>query len=303
MSTIGAQLANRWSAPPLTAIDQVPMSGKTILVTGGNTGLGFEAARHFIRLGASKLILGVRSKDKGDEAKRSLQSSFDLEKTKSCIIDVWVMDLASFASTKAFGYRVNTELDQLDIAVLNAAVSKSQFGLTADGWEETLQVNTLSTALLALLLLPKMQQSAQPDWTPRISVVTSRAHMIVNANSPWLDAPSILQELNQPGNYGKYSERYAVSKLLMIYVTRQIAKLATKPDGKPSVIVNHLCPGACKSDLARDWNEKLHTKILLMTIQSTICKTTEEGSRTLVYAAGLGEESHGCWIHKNQLQE
>ncbi|KAH6884903.1 hypothetical protein B0T10DRAFT_409597 [Thelonectria olida] len=297
-------LRNRFSAPTLQSLDDYSTSflGRTVLVTGASGGLGLEAARHYVRLGASRVILGVRSQSKGDEAKRNICSVFAPSRLESCTIDVWPVDLSSFTSVQAFGNRVTQELKTLDIAVLNAAVSKSEHHVTTDGWEETLQVNMLSTTLLALLILPKMRQSSFPGWKPRLSIVAARAHATIPDGAEWQGAPDILKELNQESQFGSPSERYSVSKLLVIYPAREIAKLTTLPDGSCEVVVNYLCPGACRSDLARDW-QSLPQRILLSLIQITICKTTEEGARTLVYASGLGEGSHGLWIHNDRIEE
>ncbi|KAH7141107.1 hypothetical protein EDB81DRAFT_900756 [Dactylonectria macrodidyma] len=295
-------LRNRYSAPALRSLEASSISGKTVLVTGASGGLGLEAARHYVRLGASRVILGVRSKSKGDEAKRNLSSSFSSDRLKTCAIEVWLVDLASFASVRSFADQVAQKLERLDIAVLNAAVSKEKYYATVDGWEEVLQVNVLSTALLALLLLPKMRQSVSPAWKPRLSIVAARAHASVPEGASWQSAPNLLQELNQESQFGTPIARYSVSKLLVVYAAREIADLATSTDGQCDVVVNYLCPGACKSDLARHL-DGLPQRAVLSLVQATICKTTEEGSRTLVYASVLGEESHGLWIHNNQIEE
>ncbi|KAL6853173.1 hypothetical protein J3F83DRAFT_764804 [Trichoderma novae-zelandiae] len=295
-------LTNRWSAPSLETLNSLPIAGQTVVIIGASGGLGLEAARHYVRLGASRVILGVRSQSKGEAAKRNITSSFEPEQTKTCTIDVWDIDLASFESVKAFADRAARELSSIDIALLNAAVGKARFGLTQDGWEETLQVNALATTLLALLLLPKMRQSSRPDWKPRLSIVASRGHQRVADGEPWLDAPNSLEALNKEENFGALADRYCVSKLIVIYAAREIAKLALSPEGEPDVVVNYSCPGACESDLARE-STSAGQRIGLALIQATICKTTEEGSRTLVFASGLGPESHGLWYHKNKLAE
>ncbi|KAL7948380.1 hypothetical protein V8C42DRAFT_314249 [Trichoderma barbatum] len=295
-------LTNRWSAPDFESLDNLPIHGKTVIVIGASGGLGLEAARHYVRLGASRVILGVRSQSKGDEAKRNITSSFSTEVIKSCAIDVWLIDLASFASVKAFADRATKELSSIDIALLNAAVDKAQFGLTKDGWEETLQVNSLATALLALQLLPKMRQSSRPDWKPCLSIVASRGHQVVSEGAAWMDAPNCLEALNKEENFGQAPIRYCVSKLLVIYAVREIAKLALSSNGEPEVVVNYSCPGACKSDLARE-ADSTGKKVALAVIQATICKTTEEGSRTIVVASGLGVQSHGLWYHKDRIAE
>ncbi|KAH7144118.1 hypothetical protein B0J13DRAFT_675563 [Dactylonectria estremocensis] len=295
-------LKNRYSAPTLRSLETSSISGKTVLVTGASGGLGLEAARHYIRLGASRVILGVRSQSKGDEAKRNLTSSFSSDRLKSCTIDVWLIDLASFASVRSFADKIGQNLEKLDIAILNAAVSKDKYDVTVDGWEEVLQVNVLSTTLLALLLLPRMRKATSPTWKSRLSIVAARAHATVPEGPSWQSAPNVLEELNQEGQFGTLNARYSVSKLLLIYAAREVAKLASSADGQCEVVVNYLCPGACKSDLARHW-QGLPQRALLSLIQGTICKTAEEGARTLVYASVLGEESHGLWIHNNRIKE
>lgn len=247
------------------------------------------------------MILAVRSQSKGDDAKRSIISGSPSSRLESCTIDVWLVDLTSFSSVQAFTKRVDEELETLDVVVLNAAVSPNDHRVTIDGWEETIQVNFLSTTLLALLLLPKMRQSSSSKWTPRLSIVAARAHATVLEGASWQSAPNMLMELNRKEQFGKLSDRYSVSKLLVIYAAREIAKLASI-NRECEVVVNYLCPGACRSELARDWQGLLQ-RVLLYLIQVTICKTTEEGSRTLVYASGLGEESHGLWIHNDRIEQ
>lgn len=295
-------VTNRWSAPSIEALDNLPISGKTVIVVGASGGLGLEAARHYVRLGASRVILAVRSQTKGEEAKRNILAGFSATEVSGCTIDVWIIDLASFASVKAFADRATAELPSIDIALLNAAVDKARYGLTVDGWEETLQVNALATALLALLLLPKLRQSSRPDWTPRLSIVASRGHQRVAEGEAWQDAPNCLEALNKEDNFGQSADRYCVSKLLVIYAARELAKLALSPQGAPDVVVNYSCPGACKSDLARE-SDSTGQKIGLALVQATICKTTEEGSKTIVFASGLGVESHGLWYHKDRIAE
>ncbi len=304
-------LRNRFSAPSLGELSKLPLSGKTVLVTGASSGLGLEAARHYVRLGASHVILGVRSQAKGETAKQSILSDIQNASTHTqdavshCSIDVWIIDLSSFTSVQTFANRARDELETLDIAVLNAAVSNNEFKLSQDGWEESLEVNMLSTTLLGLLLLPTLQRSTmhQPGSKRCLTIVASRAHQIVQDGAPWQAAPNVLNALNQPSSWGGFGERYGVSKLLLIYAVRELAKLATGPEGKCAVIVNYSCPGACKSGLARDWEGSWARRVLLFLIQTTICKTAEEGARTLILASGLGDESHGRWIHNDRLEE
>jgi len=129
-------------------------TGQTIIVTGSNTGMGLEAARHFVRLDASKVVLAVRSLSKGDAAKSSIESTTG----RTGIVDVWELDLASFASVRAFADRVMT-LERLDVVVANAGVYLFDFTL-AEGNETTITVNVISTMMMALMILPKLRETA-----------------------------------------------------------------------------------------------------------------------------------------------
>ena len=97
-------------------------SGKTIIVTGANTGLGKEAARHYVRLGAEKLIIACRSLEKGEAAKRDIEGTTK----RSGVIDVWLLDLGSYESVKAFAEKAKT-LKRLDSIVENAGISTDKY--------------------------------------------------------------------------------------------------------------------------------------------------------------------------------
>lgn len=89
--------------------------GKTVCVTGANVGLGKEAARHFVRLGAERVILACRSTEKGEAAKNEIESS---EKS-SGVVEVWQLDLSSYESVQQFAKKIDG-LKRLDIMLENA---------------------------------------------------------------------------------------------------------------------------------------------------------------------------------------
>lgn len=125
------------------------LTDQVAIITGSNTGLGFEACRQFLKLGLSHLIMAVRSQVKGDEAADQLRSEFPTSN-----ISVWTLEMESYDSIRAFADRCAT-LPRIDIVLLNAALMKmAHTTVPATGHELTMQVNYLSTALLAILLLP-----------------------------------------------------------------------------------------------------------------------------------------------------
>ena len=114
---------------PLVSED---LEGRIVVVTGANTGLGFECAMHFLRMKPAKLILAVRSIEKGQAA--ALRMIAETKEARSDIVEVWQLDMASFASVQAFSKRVET-LPRLDIAVLNSGVITRVWDTTGDGYE------------------------------------------------------------------------------------------------------------------------------------------------------------------------
>ena len=132
-------------------------AGKTILVTGANTGIGFEAAATFASLDAEHVILAVRDIDKGMEARRKIEER--AARGKQSNLHVWELDMGDYASVQRFAAIVETELPRLDVAILNAGISAQSYVVGIEGWESMLQVNVMATARLGLLLLPKLRAS------------------------------------------------------------------------------------------------------------------------------------------------
>jgi NAD(P)-dependent dehydrogenase (short-subunit alcohol dehydrogenase family) len=146
--------------------------GQTIIVTGSNTGLGLEAAKHFVELDAMRVVLAVRSLPKGEAAKSSIEAAT----SRLGVIEVWGLDLASQDSIRAFIKRAAEDLDRIDAVVENAGVA-FQIWTEIGGSETTIAVNVIGTMMLAVLLLPILRESGR-KWNilPRITVVTSELH-------------------------------------------------------------------------------------------------------------------------------
>jgi len=87
--------------------------------------------------------------------------------------------------------------------------------------------------------------------------------------------------------------RYAVSKLIQVFGVRELASRITESTS-PTVIINCITPGACKSDFNREATGV--EKIIANIMSALIARTTEAGSRTLVAGITAGEESHGKYM-------
>lgn len=144
-------------------------ASKTVVITGANSGLGKEAAKHIVRLGASKLIIACRNTAKGSKAKLEIESSLGCSPG---IIEVWQVDVESPSSVKAFVDRAN-KLPRLDVLISNAGMQTTKFE-TSYGTERTVAVNVIGTFLLAVQMVPKLKETAKTyRVTPHLTFVGS----------------------------------------------------------------------------------------------------------------------------------
>lgn len=214
-------------------------TGKTVIATGSNNGLGKEAARHIARLGARTLILAVRSLEKGEAAKR------DIEETTGCgkdVIRVWHLDMASYASVLAFIERAERELRRVDCLLANAAIATMNFALVEDN-ESTLTVNVISTFLLALGMLPKMRETANTFNTqPVITITSSGAHADAKFKEQSASEGKIFDTMNDPKSFDMML-RYPDSKLLEVFCVKHLGE----HHPKSQVAINNVDPGFCHS--------------------------------------------------------
>jgi NAD(P)-dependent dehydrogenase (short-subunit alcohol dehydrogenase family) len=142
---------------------------KTYIVTGSNIGLGYECAKHLVSFQARRVILAVRSLERGRAAVGAIES----ETGRLGVADVWPLDLSSYDSIKTFVRKVENELDQVDALVANAAGASSEWTLS-ESIETTITVNLVGTLFMSVLMLPYLKDKAKTTSTvPIITVVTS----------------------------------------------------------------------------------------------------------------------------------
>ncbi|KAK5120006.1 hypothetical protein LTR85_007082 [Meristemomyces frigidus] len=272
-------------------------SGQTIIVTGSNTGLGFEASKHVVRLGAAKVILAVRTVSKGDKAAQDIVEACNVPNST---VEVWQLDMSKRDSIIAFAKRAN-ELQRLDAAILNAGILTRKWA-TYDGVESHIAVNVVGTMLLSTLLLPKMRQCAkQTGLRGRLTIVGSDLMYIATLKE--LEAEGkIMEKLNDPAE-SNIGNRYGLSKALVFYSLRELA--ARSPLTTDSnVIVSVLTPGACKTDIFRD-EASAGGKLAMAAGLAVFARTTEVGSRTLVHGidSDLPMEAHGRFLMDCKLAQ
>ncbi|KAK4222298.1 retinol dehydrogenase 14 [Podospora fimiseda] len=268
---------------------------KAVLVTGANSGLGHASAIKYASLGANPLILAVRTQEKGNQAKSSIIQA------TNCSPDIFLietLELTNFASVQKFASRLNSSVPKLHVAQLVAGVSPPTYKKTDEGYEESTQVSVLSTALLAILLLPKLRETARAEGEPsHLSFVNSIAHLDIKPE--WIDTQNgetLLQRLNSEAKFDQTTQYYLVKLAAMFIMRGIIDNYARNPK---EIIINASCPGMCKTNMGR--NHPLGVRIFMFFFYLVLGRSAEAGSRTLVSATGLGEESHGKFWTNDEI--
>ena len=296
INTMSAPFRLLWDKYHPPAPPQADFSGKTVLVTGANIGLGLETVAHYVRLNASSVILTSRNVDNGERAKAEIEARY----SRQGVISVWQLDMSRFANVESFAKRVEAELPRLDMAVLNAGVHTAKYTKSPEGWEETLQVNTLSTSLLAILLLPKLEKAKSSTSMPHMHIVGSTMHRAVLPTDIY-EQPDLLQKFSGSEGFNPFKS-YAVSKLFMLYIVRELAARNTSQGKEPSVVIDCSCPGSVGTQLGRDF-DNFFFRIVKYVMFTFFARTSEEGSRTYINATLQGVEGHGEFYKNDQIQK
>ncbi|CAM1510741.1 Fc.00g082540.m01.CDS01 [Cosmosporella sp. VM-42] len=266
----------------------------TYVVTGANSGLGLECVKHLFRMGAGRVIMAVRSLEKGEAALATIRREANL----SNVGEVWELDLTSFESVEAFAKRLST-LNRLDALIANAGVVMTQFQVV-EGMELSLVVNVVSTMLLSLRALPQLQATGRNFGIhPRLVIVSSNTalesnmtRVIENLQGDVFDALSTKKGFKTFAQYPK-------TKLLEIYAVRQLAALLPLSDS--GVIINAVSPGLCYSALDR--NGAFPLRLMMAVMRKMLARTAEEGSRNILHAAFGPPDSHGSYYSECEVKD
>lgn len=293
-------LNQAWSPP---ADPNTSFEGKTLIVTGANSGLGLEAALKFHALGASLVILAVRDVSKGESAKTEIEARCAREAKGDARgeLEVWKCDMDDYASLLEFVGRANA-LARLDGVVLNAGLFGMRYQEGRYGVEEVVQVHVLSTALLGILLLPKLKASKRVgDRLPVLEFVGSDGYELVTIPEERRETANLLETYSEAERFDSRTQ-YQSTKLFVMYVMQTLASLAKSGSGEVEVLVLAVCPGGAKSNLSRGYTG-LVAEVFKTVFASLFLRTTEQGARTLVSGCLLGEEAQGRFWQSDVLRE
>jgi retinol dehydrogenase-12 len=236
----------------------ISMKGKICLVTGANSGIGFETAKALARMGA-RVGLICRTPAKCEDAKSAI-----LQAVPSAELDGFTADLSSQAEIRRVAADIKRTYPKIDVLINNAGIVENTFKRSVDGIEMTFAVNHLAYFLLTNLLL-ELIKAAAPS---RIINVSSAAHFGARMDFD-----------NLQGEKGYNGWRaYSQSKLANILFTYELARRLAGT----GVTVNCLHPGVIGTKLFRNLG-------IINTLAGIFLASPEKGAETSVYLASSPE--------------
>jgi NAD(P)-dependent dehydrogenase (short-subunit alcohol dehydrogenase family) len=231
-----------------TAADLPDFTGRTVIVTGANSGLGLVTARELARVGAS-VLLAVRNTAKGDEAAAAMTGD----------VSVRPLDLQDLASVRAFA----ADVDKVDILVNNAGIMATPFARTVDGFESQIGTNHLGHFLLTNLLLPKVTQ--------RVVTVSSLMHYLGYIS---------IKDLNWRSRPYSAWLAYGQSKLANLLFTSELQARLQRAGSAVRAIAAH--PGYSHTNLQSHTGSDVSDRI--MAIGGRLATDADFGARQTLYA-------------------
>ncbi|MFE7929673.1 oxidoreductase [Streptomyces sp. NPDC057456] len=212
-----------------SAHDIPDQSGRTAVVTGANSGLGYVTARELARKGA-RVVLACRSETRGREAVRRLR-----DEVPHAEAELRRLDLGDLSSVREFADAL--PYDRLDLLVNNAGVMAMPYGTTADGFETQFGVNHLGHFALTGLLLPALLATRGRSPEARIVTVSSMAHLLGNIDP---------DDLNSERRYRRWIA-YGRTKTANLLFTHELARRLTAAGAEAVAAAAH--PGYAATNL------------------------------------------------------
>ncbi len=224
-------------------IDNIPdLKDKTVIVTGGNSGLGYESVKAFAMKGA-EVILASRSKENGEHSRDEILKEFP-----GATIEVMILDLGDLESVKGFASEFRKKYNRLDVLMNNAGIMMSPYFRTKDGFEGQMGINHLGHFALTGLLMDILKKTPGS----RVVNVSSNAH-----KRGKMDFNNLLFE-----NGRDYSptRAYGRSKLANLLYTYELQRRLERNNSNTLAVAAH--PGVAMTNLARYLEKKLLLKLL-----------------------------------------
>src|SRR5919201_1726555 len=250
-------MAGKWTA------DRIPdQQGRTAIVTGANSGLGFVTARELARAGA-QVVLACRNLEKGNAAANQIRAAWP-----GAVLQLEELDLGSLDSIRAFADRFESSHDRLDLLINNAGLMATRRRVTADGFETQIGTNHLGHFALTGRLISKLE--GRDD--ARVVTVSSGAHRMGRIN---------FDDLQGERRYFRW-RAYGQSKLANLLFAFELDRHLRAAGSTVKSLAAH--PGYSATNLQSTGPPVLDRLVMVVT-NRLMAQSVEMGALPILYAA------------------
>jgi len=261
-----------------TADEMPAMEGQTVVVTGANSGLGYEGTKAFADAGAT-VVMACRSEERGERAATDIR-----REVRGGNLVVRVCDLADLDSVAAFAEGLREEADGIDVLCNNAGVMAIPRQETADGFEMQLGVNHVGHFALTGRLLPELRAS---EGESRVVTQSSQAHTAGEMD---------FSDLQSEREYGKWSA-YGRSKLANLLFAYELQRRLREADEDIVSVACH--PGYADTDLQFRGPREMESSVrmgMMKVANKLFGQSAERGALPMLYAATSDEVTGGEYV-------
>ncbi|MFW5800474.1 MAG: SDR family oxidoreductase [Spirochaeta sp.] len=253
-------------------------TGKRVLITGANSGIGFETARILSAYGA-EVIMVCRNRERGERARTEI-----LNRDPDADITLFIADLSSRASIESLCGELHRAYRSIHILINNAGAVFHKPSQTDDGLERTFALNHMGPFRLTMGILDLLQNAEQA----RVITVSSEGHRFF---------PIDIEDIQRPRRY-KAFKAYCNSKLANILFTRELARRY----GNSGISAVSLHPGFVRTNFSGLTEKSLSARLFLI-FARLFASSPEKGAATSVFLADAPEITNGMYYVKKKLRK
>lgn len=270
-------MSNKWT------VQNIPdLTGKVMIVTGANSGIGYDSALEFARKGA-QVILASRNLQKAQAALDAIQKEIPNAK-----VEIIQLDLASQKSIHAFAEAFKAKYDRLDVLLNNAGIMMVPYGTTEDGFERQFGTNHLGHFALTGLLLDLLLATSNA----RVINVSSNGHRMGN-----MDFDNLMYEGGE--DYSAMGS-YARSKLANILFTHELQRRFDAAGSTAMALSAH--PGGSNTNLGNHLSSNVLMRIAF-TLMTPLMQSSAMGALPSIRAAVDPQANKGEYYGPNGFME
>lgn len=276
-----------------TLSEGTSLAGKTLIITGGNTGLGFEFARQALLLHASRVIITARSQVRGQAAIATLQANTGIQKVNpNCRIEVFDLDLDDYQSGLRFCQRVKEQVPELDVLLCNGGTTSYNYELSKSGHERIMQVNCYTHFFIIFELLDLLRATSAKRGSPsRVTLLGSFNHALHDLERIPIPPGTKVLDYFDDKKLTRGPKRYDNSKLAIIALAQKLAALVPSSE----VIVNTVCPGVVMTRIGS--RLPVWIKPMAWAYMKPKSVSLEKGGQRIIHAAvKVDSDSHGKFM-------